>query len=350
MGREARAVAFSFVLCSLFFVYALVACTSSSPEGPALPTLVVGSKGLKAGKFVKPRALAVDRETGRFYVVDRSGRIQHFSQEGKAIGEWFLPEYKLGQPVGITIEDDGNLLVNDSHYNRLLRYSPDGSKILAQWGTEGTGSGQFTFGRDVVVDSEGFIYAGDYGGLNDRIQKFSRDGRYLLEWGGMGEEPGQFRRPQGMVVEHRGGDEMILVADTANHRLQRFSREGHWLTTIGKLGRGAGELRFPYSVAVGRDGAIYVAEWGNNRIQRFGADGASQGFWGRAGHGVGELATPWDVEVGPEDRIYVADYGNHRVQVFQWPQALSLSRPPESLRTAGGSLSTVRGQEREGSY
>jgi len=291
-----------------------------------LPTLVVGSKGLRAGKFVKPRALAVDRITGQFYVVDRSGRIQRFSQEGEPMGEWSLPEYKQGQPVGITIEDDGNILVNDSHYHRLLRYSPDGAKLLAQWGTEGTGPGQFTFGRDVVVDSEGFIYAGDYGGLNDRIQKFSRDGRYLLEWGGMGEEPGQFRRPQGMVVEHRGGDEMILVADTANHRLQRFSRQGQWLSSIGKLGRGAGELRFPYSVAVGRDGAIYVAEWGNNRIQRFGADGESQGLWGRAGHGPGELATPWDIEMGPEDRIYVADYGNHRVQVFQWPNVLSSSR------------------------
>jgi DNA-binding beta-propeller fold protein YncE len=311
----------------------LSGCTAASSDPATKPLLIVGSQGLSPGKLYHPRAVAVDAKTGRFYVVDRSGRIQLFEAQGKLALEWRLPEHALGQPVGLAIEADGSLLVNDSHYHRILRYASDGSSILARWGTEGTGPGQLTFGRDVVVDSKGFIYAGDYGGLNDRILKFSHDGAFLLAWGGVGEEPGKFQRPQGMAIERRKDGEFLLVADAVNHRVQRFTREGRFVSSIGTLGRGPGELRFPYSVAVGTDGAIYVCEWGNNRVQRFDAEGRSQGSWGNAGRAEGELATPWDIALGPEDRIYIADYGNHRVQVFRWPVAVAaVSVAPWSRR------------------
>jgi DNA-binding beta-propeller fold protein YncE len=278
---------------------------------------VVGTRGRSLGRFFRPRALAVNPKTGVFYVVDRTGRIQRFGADGAPLGEWFLPEYEYGQPVGIAVDLDGSVLVNDSHYHRLLRYSTDGSKLLARWGHKGDGPGEFMFGRDVVVDSEGFIYAGDYGGAKDRIQKFTREGLFLLEWGSCGEEPGQLRRPQGMAVDPYGERETLLVADCANHRVQRFSLEGQWLSSLGSPGRGSGELRYPYAVAVDSRGTVYVCEWGNHRIQCFDRAGRTLGQWGTPGSSPGELAHPWDVEVDPEGRVYVADCDNHRVQIFQ---------------------------------
>jgi DNA-binding beta-propeller fold protein YncE len=282
---------------------------------------VVGSHGAALGRFSEPRAIAVDPGTGRFYVADRSGRIQLFERDGKPVLEWRLPEYRQGQPVGLAVEAAGTLLVSDSHYHRLLRYAADGSRVLATWGSEGKGPGQLTFGRDVVVDSAGSIYAGDYGGLNDRILKFSPAGEFILEWGGKGGAPGKFERPQGMAVERRpGGEEAILVADCANHRVQRFTPEGKWLSSFGSLGEGPGELKYPMGIAVGGDGSIYVSEWGNNRVQRFDASGRHAGFWGRPGRAEGELATPWEIAAGPGDRLYIADCGNHRIQAFEWPR------------------------------
>ena len=306
------------VLCVALFLILLPSC-ARSPGPSSKPLFVVGSQGVSPGKFRSPRALAVDLKTGRLYVVDRSGRIQLFDGAGKFLLQWYLPEYEQGQPVGIAIEKDGNILVNDSHYHRILRYTADGSKILASWGSEGAGPGQFTFGRDVIVDSEGYVYAGDYGGGNDRILKFTPDGQLVLEWGGCGEAPGKFQRPQGMTFELEEHGETLLVADCANHRVQRFTRGGKFLFAFGKAGGGPGEFRYPHSVAVGSDGSIYVSEWGNNRVQRFDREGHPRGFWGNGGHAEGELATPWEVVVGPNDRLYVADCGNHRVQVFQWP-------------------------------
>jgi len=309
----------------LVLLVALQGCSPSSSARPSVALLIVGSMGKTAGRMYQPRAIAVDPASGGFYVADRSGRILQYDGSGKPLREWFLPEYANGQPVGIALESDGNLLVNDSHYHRILRYSHDGTTLIGQWGTEGKGPGQFTFGRDIVVDRERFIYAGDYGGQNDRIQKFSRDGRFMLEWGGCGEEPGKFQRPQGMAVDPTGAEETILVADCSNHRVQRFTREGKWLSSLGRLGVGPGELRYPISVTVGADGTVYVCEWGNHRIQGFDASGRFRGFWGQAGRAPGELSHPWDVAVGPGGKIYVADCDNNRVQVFRWSlQGLAL--------------------------
>lgn len=320
---------------------ALAGCAREEPRPPVPPgQLMVGTRGRSLGRFYRPRALAVNPETGVFYVADRTGRIQRFAADGTPLGEWLLPEYEYGQPVGIAVDRDGSVLVNDSHYQRLLRYSPDGSKLISRWGHKGEGPGEFTFGRDVVVDSDGFIYAGDYGGAEDRIQKFTGEGRFLLEWGSCGEGPGQLRRPQGMAIDPSGDRETLLVADCANHRVQRFSLAGQWLSAFGSPGQGPGELKYPYSVAVDPQGTIYVCEWGNHRIQCFDRTGQPLGQWGAPGSSPGELAHPWDVEIDPEGRIYVADCDNHRVQIFQPPEWLALEK-------TGGPL-LGRGLESEG--
>ena len=308
----------------LVLVAGLMACSGSSDglvSGAAVR--VVGGIGETLGRFRRPRAIAVDRTTGRFYVIDRTGRIQIFEAGGQPLHEWTLPDYALGQPVGVAIDSDGTVLVNDSHYSRILRFSADGATILARWGSAGVGPGQFTFGRDVAVDSTGNVYAGDYGGGNDRIQKFTRDGKFLLEWGGQGDRPGEFQRPQGMAIELFDGLEYLLVADCANHRVQRFSLDGRLEAVIGKVGRGPGEMRYPSSVVVGEDGTLYVSEWGNNRVQRFDHAGNSLGFWGQGGRAPGELGTPWDIDRGPDGKLFVVDYENHRVQIFSWPLAVS---------------------------
>ena len=320
-GRSGLTVA-RWVVLALVVVLAWWFASPPRQEAPE-PELVVGSMGRLAGRFIKPRAVAVAPD-GRFYVVDRSGRIQQFDSEGQLIASWEMPKYDRGQPVGLTVEEDGHLLVSDSHYSRVVRFTADGQQIVAHWGTRGDGPGQITWGRDVVADSAGNVYLGDYGGASDRIHKYSRSGEHLATWGQFGEAPGEFKRPQGMAIEVRGGEEFLLVADCSNHRVQRFTLQGDLHSVIGSAGTGEGQFRFPMSVAVDAEGSLYVCEWGNNRIQKLSSDGASLGFWGGPGRRPGRLATPWDIEIGADGRIYVVDTDNHRVQVFRWPDAQHL--------------------------
>ncbi len=328
-------------VCALMFS---LGCGRNEDEPSAAPVArVIGEMGTAPGQFFYPRSAAVNEE-GELCVVDRSGRIQWFRADGTLLCAFFLPEYKRGQPTGINFSRCGDLLVADSHYGRFLVYRrPKGSEpppVAASWGQEGEGDGQFTLIRDVVEDSRGDLYAGDYNGPQDRIQKFDAKGKFLLSWGRRGQGAGEFQRPQGLAIERRAdGSEFLLVADSCNHRVQRFELDGRFIGSFGRLGSEPGAMKYPYGVAVapadslpgslagslaGSRGspAVYVVEWGNNRVQRFDLDGRPTGRWGRPGRGAGEFATPWDIAVGRDGRVFVVDFGNHRVQVLDLAQAV----------------------------
>ena len=50
----------------------------------------------------------------------------------------------------------------------------------------------------------------------NKIQRYSRDGKLLGEWGGVG--PSQLRLPTGI----RASGSSLWIADTANHRIQQW--------------------------------------------------------------------------------------------------------------------------------
>ena len=106
----------------------------------------------------------------------------------------------------------------------------------------GPGPGEFGWVTDVAEDSRRqSIYVSEYGD-NDRIQKFSPDGEFLLQWGGTGEEPGQFRRPQSMAIDDQ---DRIWVADACNHRIQVFDSEGKLIKHWGEEGSAPGNCTIP---------------------------------------------------------------------------------------------------------
>ena len=79
-------------------------------------------------------------------------------------------------------------------------------------------AGQFKYPYSVAVDGSGNVYVADT--ENHRIQKFGPDGTFLTQWGSLGSGDGEFNRPYGVAVE--GG--FVYVADTNNHRIQKFMR------------------------------------------------------------------------------------------------------------------------------
>jgi sugar lactone lactonase YvrE len=56
--------------------------------------------------------------------------------------------------------------------------------------------------------------------------KFSKDGKYIKEWGKIGTAPGEFRTPHALVFDSRG---RLFVADRGNMRIQIFDQEGKLL-------------------------------------------------------------------------------------------------------------------------
>ena len=279
--------------------------------GPDVPDLTWGQRGITDGRFQKPRAVAIDAEN-RMYIVDMTARIQMFDTEGRFLRSWRTPESNNGRPSGLTIANDGALLVADTHYYQLLVYDSQGNLLQQRTigGDQGHGPGQFGFVTDVVQDSAGNYYIGEYGD-HDRIQKFSPEGEYLLEWGSHGSQPGQFRRPQNMVMDDK---DHLWVADACNHRIQVFDGEGNLLKLWGDEGSEIGMLYYPYDLALDGHGHLYVCEYGNHRVQKFTLDGISVASWGSHGRKPGQLNNPWGLALDQLGKLHVLDSNNHRVQ------------------------------------
>lgn len=68
------------------------------------------------------------------------------------------------------------------------------------------------------MDSAGNVYVGVFG--RHVIQKFTSTGTLITQWGSLGSGNGQFNAPQGVAVDTAGN---VYVADKRNNRIQKFS-------------------------------------------------------------------------------------------------------------------------------
>ena len=221
----------------------------------------------------------------------------------------FLGEFNTS--TGVAVDSAGNVYVADYQNNRIQKFTSNG-RYVASWGRAGSAEGEFNRPSDVAVDLSGDVYVAD--SYNNRIQKFRPDGSLYFSFGTNGTEPGQFNQPESVTVDSIGN---IYVADRLNNRIQKFSSDGKFLLQWGSKGSGNGEFNYPSHVVVDSLSNMYVADFYNNRIQRFSADdGSFLGTWGSAGSGNGQFAHPDGLAVDNKGNVYVADWNNHRIQKF----------------------------------
>jgi DNA-binding beta-propeller fold protein YncE len=293
---------------AVLFAPLLAGCGGPS----ATPEVVYGKRGVNDGEFVKPRAVAIDADD-HLYIVDWTARIQVFDRDGNFVGpSWTTPDFRNGRPSGLSITNDGNLLVSDSHYHCLRIYSRDGKLLRTLGGEAGSGPGQLSYISDALQDADGYFYVAEFG-ENQRISKFDAAGKFVKCWGGPGSEPGQFSRIRAMAL---GPDGLLYLADACNHRIQVFTRDGALVRYWGTQGHEPGQLSYPYDLAFapGKTPCLYVVEYGNNRVQKFTPEGESLGTWGGPGREPGKLGGPWAIAVDSQGRVHVIDSENDRVQ------------------------------------
>ncbi|MBI3785099.1 MAG: NHL repeat-containing protein, partial [Deltaproteobacteria bacterium] len=126
-------------------------------------------------------------------------------------------------------------------------------------------------------------------------------------WGKQGELPSQFKEPCAIAA---AGSGEIFVADTWNQRVQVFSKEGKYLREF------ASGFYGPRGIAIDSKGTIFVSDTGNNRIVRFAANGLKEAEWGGKGDQPGKFWEPSGLATDAKGDVYVADNGNGRLQIF----------------------------------
>ncbi len=173
-----------------------------------------GTFGAGQRQFSSPSAITVDSR-GNVYVADSNNyRIQMFDSNGTYLTQWGSLGAGDGQfffPSSVSVDSNGNVFVITNNQRTTLQFTAN-----ASWNQK---AGQpFTKPYGVTVDSEGNIYVVDY--VSHRIRKFNRYGGALTQWGSRGSGAGQFQAPEGIAVDSQGN---VYVADTGNHRIQKFT-------------------------------------------------------------------------------------------------------------------------------
>lgn len=303
------------LLCFLVFL-GLAGCSQHDSESP-IPVKETRGWMLPAEGPTQPtpRSLTTG-PANELAVLDTAGRVLIYDSKGTLLRQWKMLDVQFGKPEGIVWLKDGQLVVCDTHYHRLVWFDQNG-KVNRVVGERGTGPAQFVFPVGITKDAAENLYVCEYGG-HDRVQVFSRDGTWLREFGSPGTGPGQFQRPSGLVW-HAG---QVFVADAVNNRILVFKDSGEYVGLLGAhsgANRATSALSFnlPYDIALAPDGAFYVIEYGAGRLSKVSTDGRLLGRYGSTGGGSGEFATPWGLAVDNRMRIYVADTKNRRIISLQ---------------------------------
>jgi DNA-binding beta-propeller fold protein YncE len=235
--------------------------------------------------------------------------------------QWGSPGSGNGQfsyPHGFAVDGSNDVYVADTFNYRVVKLTVGGS-YLTQWGSPGSGNGQFDYPEGIAVDGSNDVYVADT--YNFRIEKFSSSGTYLTQWGSQGNGNGQFEYPEGIAVDSSGN--FIYVVDYINSRVEKFDRSGNYLAQWGSYGSGNGEfgngnVEYPEgSIAVDSSGNfIYVIDYSNSRVEKFDSSGNYLAQWGSYGSGNGQFEQPYGIAVDSSNNVYVADSGNSRVEKF----------------------------------
>ena len=185
-------------------------------------------------KFGRVSAVDVD-SSGNVYVFHRGPKadpIVVFSPQGKYLRSWGKGVF--ANPHGIRIDGQNHVWVTDTNLHMVMEFTNEG-QLLRSLGTKGkAGTTSETFNRptDVAFLPNGDFFVTDgYG--NSRVVKFSRDGKYLMEWGKRGAGPGEFDLPHAIVVDSR---QNLYVSDRENNRIQIFDANGKFLRQWTHLG------------------------------------------------------------------------------------------------------------------
>ena len=225
---------------------------------PDWPTDARTAAGTPAGAWnlIQAPGVAVDTR-GHVLVLHRGAHpILEFESGGKFVRSWGDGMFSEGKVVAVArgdrapgasgysavygpagcdscgahsvrVDPEGNIWAVDAPGQVIYKMNSQGKVImqLGKKGVSGMGPNNFNLPTDVAFAPNGDFYVSDgYG--NPRVVKYSRDGKYLLQWGSRGSGPGEFQLPHNVAVDAQG---RVYVTDRDNQRVEVFDSGGKFL-------------------------------------------------------------------------------------------------------------------------
>jgi DNA-binding beta-propeller fold protein YncE len=207
---------------------------SEKPAGPPLEYLGAwGARGDGPGHLQEPASIATDK-IGNIYIVDVGTKFVHkFGPSGKPLLSF--QEDPLKHPQSIAVDLGGAIYVTDPVRKSVFVCLPSGERDRFHELHLKTHSGKENV-LGVGVADDGLIYVLDSNA--DKISAFNPRFRLALSWQPREDAPNSKGHPAAIAI---GPDTSVYVADPANNRILKFTRDGRYLSEIrpGAAGNGS---------------------------------------------------------------------------------------------------------------
>ena len=247
------------------------------------------------GEFNRPFDVAICPDTGRVMVTDHcNSRIQILDNKLKHIKDITQDGdgKSLTYPLGICINNNGDIIISDYGANRVLVYDKTGlykrdipGPWLKPWG--------------IAVDSNDVIYVCDQDTYSVKV--IDKDGNKIKTFGGEGKTAGKFHDKPGFITIHK---DQLLISDNKG-RVYHFTMCGDFIKNME-----SGIVKKARGLTVNPAGDLIIVDYqGDVVVVR---DGRAVCRVGESWH----LAQPQGVAVTCTSQVVVANYGKHNLLLY----------------------------------
>ncbi|HAS40617.1 MAG TPA: hypothetical protein DCS93_09060 [Microscillaceae bacterium] len=294
-----------------------------------------GNGNLYVADVQNHRIRKIDLNSGIISNVAGTGQAGHFGDNDLATCA------KLNSPGGVTVAPNGDIYIADSHNNRVRRIEASTGIIRAFAGdgnTNDVGVGDDSLAVDaqlktpigIAIDNNGNVYIADRDQSrirrvrNDTITTIAGNGTAGFNGDNILASNAHLNNAVGIAVDANG---VIYIGDRNNLIVRKIENDTIKIIAGGSIqeGGGAPNIGRPRQVAVDAAGNVFFADLDSNRIRRIDAvTGAVTTVAGGGNDAEGEdiLATnaeldqPRDIAIAADGKIYIADRGDHRIRVL----------------------------------
>ncbi len=325
---------------------------SGPVRGPLLAPALVRTYGLRSAMIFVVAIVAIGsgtlmlREAAAAAVI---GQQRGFAGDnGPAIQAW------LDSPGGIAIAPAGDVYFADSNNHVIRRIDPHNGVITTVVGNHQLGpgfSGDLGPASKARLDNPDGVSLAANGDLviadshNNRVRRVDKKTGIVTTIAGIGDAgflgdggpavEAQLASPSAAVTAPNGD---VYIADTLNYRVRRIDHASGLIETVagdgspgedeGPVGDGgpatAAQLNMPSDVAVAPNGDLYIADMYHNRVRRLDArtgimttvaGSGHWGYWGDGGPALdAALAGPAGIALASAAdgglTLFIADYYN----------------------------------------
>jgi DNA-binding beta-propeller fold protein YncE len=290
--------------------------------------------------FSDPFGIAIDSKgnviitdsgaSNRIRRITPQGNVETLAGSDEGYADGNALQAKFNTPSGIAIDYDDNIIIADTSNNRIRKLDKKGEvTTIAGSGIAGYKDGaaaeaMFDAPIGVAIDEQGNLFVADT--YNDRIRKIAKDGQVTTIAGSSiaGYKDGQtsealFDTPCGIAVDKQGN---LFVADTGNNAIRKIAA-GEVITIASNNENDQSRetrLSEPAGITLTHDGFLFVTNQNNGRIQFITPEGAVKIFaGGRSGFadGLGEEARfngASGIALDKEGNLYVTDSNNYLIR------------------------------------